>query len=137
MAAGLVAEPRRRARARAPASPLFQPASRAGQAESGHGPRPCQAAALLLALGPRRPVAAVGQLISSGLAQQCLNEWFSIYSLLFENRNGLKNVWVLKFAPNLLKQILLGSLSSDLLGKNCACHFEILFYRILFNLEYC
>ena len=33
MAAGLVAESRRRARARAPASPLLQPASRAGQAK--------------------------------------------------------------------------------------------------------
>jgi len=47
----------------------------------------------------------------------------SIYYLLFEIKNGLKNVWMVKFAPNLLKQIFLGFLLSDLLGKIIACHF--------------
>ena len=37
--------------------------------------------------------------------------------------NALENVCVLLFAPNLLKQILLDSLSADLLGKIIACHF--------------
>ena len=58
-----------------------------------------------------------------GLAQQRLSELFSIYYLLFEIKNGLKNVWMIKLAPNLLKQNLLGSLSPDLLGKIIACHF--------------
>jgi len=56
------------ARAHRRALCFSQPAGPARQ--SSRGPKPCcQAAALLLALGPRRPVAAVGQLISSGLAQ--------------------------------------------------------------------
>ena len=37
--------------------------------------------------------------------------------------NALENVCVLILAPNLLKQILLGSLSPDLHDKNIACHF--------------
>ena len=72
-----------------------------------------------------------------GPAQQHLSEMFSIYYLLFEIKNGLKNVWMIKLVPNLLKQNLLGSLSPDLLGKIVHVIFDILFYRILFNLEYC
>ena len=45
------------------------------------------------------------------------------FSLLFEKRNTLENVCVLILAPNLLKQILLCSLSPDLHDKNIACHF--------------
>jgi len=64
---------------------------------------------------------AVGQFIRRP-AQYHLNDLFSIYSFLFENRNGLQNIWILKVAPNLLKQIFLGSLLPDLLGKIIACH---------------
>jgi len=45
------------------------------------------------------------------------------FSLLFGKINTLENVYVLILAPNLLKQILLGSLSPDLHDKNIACHF--------------
>ena len=43
---------------------LRQPAGPARQ--SSRGPKPCQAAALLLSLGPRRPKTAVGQLFPAG-----------------------------------------------------------------------
>ena len=36
---------------------------------------------------------------------------------------ALENVCVLILAPNLLRQILLGSVSPDLHEKNIACHF--------------
>ena len=55
------------------------------------------------------------------------------FLLLFGKRNDLENVCILKFAPNLLKQNFLGSLSPNLHEKNIACHFKILFYRALFN----
>ena len=58
-----------------------------------------------------------------GPAQHCLSDWISLLFFIIEIKNGLKNVWVIKLVPNLLKQILLGSLSSDPLGKIIACHF--------------
>jgi len=62
MAAGLVAEPRRRASASAGMA-LPQP-GRPGQVAVGRAPS--QADSPSLALGPRRPVMAVGQFISAG-----------------------------------------------------------------------
>ena len=74
-------------------------------AELGHvavGRSPCQAAALSLRSDragrvwpwaswfPRAGPVAIGCFIFS-------------FSLLFEKRNDLENVWILKFAPNLLK----------------------------------
>ena len=52
--------------------------------QSGRGPKPLPGRRAPLSLGPRGPKVAMGQLISSGVAQYRLNALFFIYSLLFE-----------------------------------------------------
>ena len=82
---------------------------------------PSQAAAL-----PLRSVAQAesgrGPVVPTGRPSSNRKMNFG-FLLLFGKRNTLENVCVLILAPNLLKQILLGSLSPDLHDKNIACHF--------------
>ena len=70
----------------------------------------------------RRPKAAVGQSFPWA-GPVVIGKLFSVFLLLFGKRNTLENGCVLILAPNLLKQILLCSLSPDLHDKNIACHF--------------
>jgi len=121
--------------------PASSPAART--AAAGH--LPCHWVA-----DPRGPAAVAGKgpgWLASGPVEPpgpaCLSLWHGIWvdnrvylavlSMKFKRiskmifsefyLNALENVWVLKFAPNLLKQILLGSLSPGLLEKIIACHF--------------
>ena len=83
-------------RARPPPFPF----ARSAQAENGRGP-----------------------VVPTGRPSSNRKNTFSVSLLLFEKGNTLENVCVLILAPNLLKQILLGSLSPDLHDKNIACQF--------------
>ena len=69
------------------------------------GPKPRARPPLSPSLGLSRPSVAVGQLVSTGRPSSNRKFSFSVFLLLFGKRNDLKNVCILKFAPNLLKQI--------------------------------
>ena len=130
------ARPLARTRPATAAGPLAEPAPpwrldagvawllRLGRAGPGWlGPKPRARPPPSPSLSLSWPNVAVGQLVSTGRPSSNRKFSFSVFLLLFGKRNDLENVCILKFAPNLLKQFFLGSLSPDLHEKNIACHF--------------
>ena len=107
----------------APGTPAWR--GRLASAELGQvglGPEPRAGPLPFPSARLRRPKAVVGQSFPWA-GPVVIGKLFSVFLLLFGKRNTLENDCVLILAPNLLKQILLCSLSPDLHDKNIACHF--------------